>query len=1188
MDCDKTANVVYRCRVDEDLWRDTGLQWHLKKGAVLFIFWYNISMNQSEFIHLHVHTQYSLLDGACRIKELIKKAVECNMPAIGMTDHGNMFGAVNFYSEAKKQGIKPIIGCEAYVASQGSRFEKTPRQKGSTSHLVLYAKNETGYKNLLKLVSAGYLEGFYYYPRMDKEILARYSDGLICSSACLKGEVAWNLMQGQYDAALKAADDLSHIFGKENFYLEIMDHGMKEQKLVNEGILKISRELGLPIIATNDVHYLEQSQSHAHDALLCIQTQCVLSDSKRMRLPSDQFYFKDGNAMKKEFGWIPEALTNTLEIAEKCNLKIDFESFHLPKFLSPDGKTTDDYLHELCQKGLCKRFPSVTKEIKDRLAFELSIIKKMGFGSYFLIVGDFIDFAKLKNIPVGPGRGSAAGSLVSYLLGITDLDPLKYGLLFERFLNPDRTGMPDIDIDFCYERRGEVIEYVNNKYGKENVAQIITFGTMQAKAAIRDVGRVMGVPYADVDKIAKLVPNELGITIEEALDKEPDLEKLCETDKSARDIIETAQVLEGLNRHASTHAAGVVIADKPLNEYVPLFKTSDGQITTGYTMDAIAKIGLLKMDFLGLRTLTVISQTVKLIKELHNIEVDINVIPLDDKKTYDQLSKANSFGIFQLESAGMRELLKKLKPTQFEDLIAVLALYRPGPMGSGMLDDFIKRKRGEVEFQYDHPKLEPILKETYGIIVYQEQVMKIPVALAGFSLTQADHLRRAMSKKIASVMEKMRTDFVEGCRKTTGIDEQKANKLFDLIDYFSGYGFNRSHSAAYALITYQTAYLKANYPVEYMCALLNCERNNTEKVVEYVKECSNMKIKVLPPDINESVKEFNVINPKTIRFGLLAVKNVGSTAIDSIVEQRMKKPYQSINEFCERVDLRLVNRKVLESLIKCGAFDSFGAFRSQLMAVLDRALELGAKKQKEIQSGQFSFFNLVNDNSGFNKEAEALPDIQEWHQTQLLSFEKEILGFYISGHPLMHYMSEIREFTDMNTKNLINSFDGEEVRIVGLISHVKLTNTRKTNERMAILKLEDTEGEVEVVVFPSSYTKLTHYISEGEVIFLFGQVSLKDDTPKIIANDMKHIHDVYNSIKSINVDLSQLKENRLVDLKDRLSHFPGKVPVYLKLNTNANKSVQIRVSDNLFVSPNENLMNEIKDLVGKENLKLTL
>lgn len=1143
----------------------------------------------SEFIHLHNHTQYSLLDGACRIKDIVQKAIDYNMPAVAMSDHGNIFGMVDFYQTATKMGIKPIIGCEAYVLKEGSRLDRTPRQRGVLSHLVLYVKDQTGYKNLCKLISSSFIEGFYYRPRMDKEILAKYSGGLIASSACLKGEVAQHIREGNYNAALKSADDLSKIFGKGNFYLEIMDHGIPEQKVVNEGILKLSKDLDLPVIVTNDVHYLEQYQSAAHEALLCVQTQTTLNDPKRMRMSSDQFYFKSSQEMAKEFLWVPQGLKNTLEVAEKCNLKMDFDKIHLPRFDPPDGKSKEAYLDELCQEGLARRFKEITPEITDRLNFEIKIIEKMGFVSYFLIVWDFINYAKSQGIPVGPGRGSAAGSLVSYLLGITDLDPLKYGLLFERFLNPDRAGMPDIDIDFCYERRQEVIDYVNNKYGKDKVAQIITFGTMQARAAIRDVGRVKSVPYADVDKIAKLIPAELGIKLDDALEKEPQLAKLCREDSVANDIIETAKVLEGLNRHASMHAAGVVIADKPLEEYVPLFKTNDDQITTGYSMKGIASIGLLKMDFLGLRTLTVISEAVKLIKSIHGIGLEIDKIALDDKNTYVNLSNANSFGVFQLESAGMRDLLKKAKPSEFEDLIAILALYRPGPMGSGMLDDFIRRKRGEDDFKYDHPKLEPILKDTYGIIIYQEQVMKIPVALAGFTLTQADHLRRAMSKKIVSVMDKMRKEFVKGCKQYSQMEEVAANKLFDLIDYFSGYGFNRSHSAAYALISYQTAYLKANYPVEFMCAVLNSEKNNTDKIVEYVKECAAMGIAILPPDINQSAKEFNVIDEKTIRFGLLAVKNVGSTAIDSIIENREKEgPYKTFNEMTERVDLRLVNKKVFESLIKCGAADCFGVYRSQLMAILERVLEVGAKIQKEKQSGQVSFFDMADDLGGFNKELDQYPDIKEWHKNQILAYEKEFLGFYVSGHPLAHYKVEIQEFTDFSTKDLKKLSDGEEIRLVGLIENVKLTNTKRTNERMAILKVEDIEGSVEVVVFPSVYTELMDYIVEGAVVFLKGRVSFRDNEPKIIASDMQHINDVYVSIKAINVDLSSCKESVFDGLKTRLRSSPGKVPVYLKLNTKSKKSVEIVVGEDLFVSPNEGLMNEIKDLVGGDKFTVTL
>lgn len=1145
-------------------------------------------MYHADFVHLHVHTQYSLLDGACRINELVQKAAEYKMPALGMTDHGNMFGAIDFYQTAVKYGVKPIIGCEAYLAPK-SRFDKTsPEGKGSSSHLILFAKDEQGYRNLMKLVSLGYLEGFYYRPRMDKEILAQHAQGLLATSACLRGEVAWNLREGNLTKAMKVADEFVQIFGKGNFYLELMENNLPDQKIVNEGLLKLAKELHIPLVATNDVHYIEKEQSSAHEALLCIQTQTTLNDPNRMRLKANEFYFKDPEIMKQSFPYAPEAIRNTLEIAEKCNLELDFSKIHIPRYDPPGGKSREEFLRELCWEGMKGRYHSPTKEIQDRLEHEISVIKKMGYTSYFLIVWDFIHYAKQNGIPVGPGRGSAAGSIVSYLLGITDLDPIKYGLLFERFLNPERIGMPDIDIDFCYERRPEVIAYVSNKYGKNNVAQIITFGTMQARAAIRDVGRVMGVSYGDVDKIAKLIPADPNMDIKQALGIEPQLKELCASNQNAANIIETAMVLEGLNRHASTHAAGVVISDRPLTEYVPLFKTSDDQITTGYSMDGIAKIGLLKMDFLGLRTLTVISEAVKLVKKTRGLDLDIENISLEDPKTYDLLSTANSFGIFQLESAGMRELLKKIRPSQFEDLITILALYRPGPMGSGMLDDYIKRKRGEIQIRYDHPKLEPILKETYGIMVFQEQVMRIANDVAGFSMTQADHLRRAMSKKIPEEMEKMRHDFVAGCMKASKIREDLANKLFDLIDYFSGYGFNRSHSAAYALISYRTAYLKANYPVEFMCALLTSEKDNTDKVVEYVKECENMGLKILPPDLQESIAKFSVVNEQTIRFGLLAVKNIGSLAIESIKENRKDGRYDSLFDFCERVDLRLVNRKVIESLIKCGAMDCFGVYRSQLVAVLDQAIEQGVRARKEKATGQYSFFNTDSELVGFKKEMAVLPQIKEWPQTQILSFEKELLGFYLSGHPLSSYQTEIKEFTDYSSKELMKAINGQEIKLMGLINNVKLTTTKKTSERMAILRMEDLQGEVEVVVFPSTYNSIAQYLKEGLVVVVKGRVSLRDEVPKIIASDMKQISEAYQAVKAISVELSGVNKENRNRLKEKLSLYPGNVPVYLSLDTKSFKSVQILVGDDLHVTPNEDLINEIKELVGEGNFSLTL
>ncbi|MDD5653888.1 MAG: DNA polymerase III subunit alpha, partial [Candidatus Omnitrophica bacterium] len=804
-------------------------------------------MPHSEFVHLHLHTQYSLLDGACRIPDILALAKQYKMDSLAITDHGNMFGAIEFYLEAQKAGIKPIIGCETYIAPN-SRLDKTNQGiEDASYHLILLAKDETGYQNLMKLVSIGYLEGFYYRPRIDKEVLAKYSKGLIGLTACLKGEIPQLLAQRRFNDALKCADNFSQIFPKGNLYLEIQENGIAEQKLVNEGLVKISRELKLPLVATNDVHYLLREHAKAQEALLCIQTQTTLDDPNRMRFSTDEFYFKSPEEMKKLFRDYPEAISNSLEIASRCNLELNFSQLHLPKFDAPAGKTKEECLREFCDQGLPKRYKEITPAIKERLEHELDIIKRMGFTSYFLIVSDFINYAKSQGIPVGPGRGSAAGSIVSYLIGITDIDPLKYGLLFERFLNPERLGMPDIDIDFCYERRQEVINYVTQKYGRENVAQVITFGTMQARAVVRDVGRVMGIAYAEVDRLAKMIPPDPGITLKDALSSEPELNNLYKNDAQIGELVKTALSLEGLNRHASIHAAGVVIADKPLDNYMALFKSQDDQITTGYSMSALEKIGLLKVDFLGLRTLTVIDQAVKIIRQTKGIKLDIDHVPLDDANTYKLLAAAQTIGVFQVESSGMRDLLRKLEPERFEDVIALLALYRPGPIGSGMLDDFIKRKHKVVPIKYEHPKLETILKETYGIMVYQEQIMQIASVLAGFSLAQADLLRKAMGKKIPEVMEKQRKNFIVGCMKN-GIKESIATKIFDLIEYFSGYGFNKSHSAAYAMISYRTAYLKANYPVEFMCALLTSERDNTDKIVEYVNEAQQMGLEILPPD----------------------------------------------------------------------------------------------------------------------------------------------------------------------------------------------------------------------------------------------------------------------------------------------------------------------------------------------------
>ena len=1142
-------------------------------------------MTHSDFVHLHLHTQYSLLDGACRLESLIQKIKDSRMPACAITDHGSMFGAVEFYDLAMKNGVKPIIGCEVYVAPD-SRFEKSAHGiREASFHLVLLAKNETGYKNLMKLVSSGYLEGFYYRPRVDKEILSKYHEGIIASSACLKGEIPHLIHTNQMDQAKKVIDEYSSIFGRDNFYLEIQDNLIPEQEKVNKEMIKLARSMNMPLVATNDVHYIEKEDAHAHEVLLCIQTQTTMEDSERMRLSTDEFYFKTREEMARSFGDIaPDALKNTVAIAEKCNLELDFKHHHLPQYKAPEGKTKEGYLRELVSEGLKRRYTIQDKTVTDRVEHELKIIENFDYPSYFLIAWDFVHYAKEHGIPVGPGRGSAAGSVVSYALGITDIDPLKYDLLFERFLNPERISLPDIDIDFCYERRNEVIEYVVNKYSKENVAQVITFGTMMAKAVIRDTGRALGMAYADVDKIAKLIPTDLNMTLSIALGKEAELRDLYKNDPKIAELIDTSMVLEGLTRHASTHAAGVVISEEPLVNYVPLYKVQDGQTTTAYPMTSLEKIGLLKMDLLGLRTLTVINEAMKIIKRVRGIDVDINNLPLDDKKTYALLKNAESAGVFQLESSGMRDLLKKLDPEKFEDIIALLALFRPGPIGSGMLDDFMKRKHNEIKIRYDHPQLEPILKETYGVILYQEQVMRIASNLAGFSLAQADTLRRAMGKKTPEVMMQMREHFVRGAGRG-GVEKRIAEKIFDQIEYFAGYGFNKSHSAAYALVSYRTAYLKANFPVEFMTALLSSEKDNLDKIAQYINESLRMGIKILPPDVNESFASFTIVGG-SIRFGLAAVKNVGQGAIDSIITVRQKEGwFKSIYDFTEKADSRLVNRKVIESLIRCGAMDSLGLYRSQMSAMIDKALEVASSTQADRTSGQLSFFGKFEDEESFKKTYHDTPNIPEWPENQLLGYEKEMLGFYISKHPLARFEKLLSTYSTCPTTALKDRADGDEVLIGGIISKVKFTVTRKTNEKMAIMSLEDLNGTVEVLVFPITFAKVGSMVKPDAMVFVKGRVNLREEEPKIIANEIATLESVrmkYTRSVEINMVTAGLEAAALDRLKKVLSRYPGKVPVYLNFVKPDGKHTKVAINNTLAVEPHEGLVRDIEKVLGKD------
>jgi len=1138
-------------------------------------------MKHSDFVHLHLHSQYSLLDGACKIDKLIELARDYCMPAVAITDHGNLFGAIDFYLQAMQGGIKPIIGCEAYI-TPGSRFEKGGGLKGkNANHITLLAKNEAGYKNLVKLVSLSFLEGFYYKPRIDRDILAKYAGGLIGLSGCMHSELSKFILDGDYNKAEDILSFYKEIFDKDCFYVEIQDQLLPEQrKLVKESV-SLAKKAAVPYVATNDVHYLRREHSYAHEVLLAVQTQTTIDDPGRLRLASDQFYFKSPDEMKDVFSELPEAIENTLRIAEKCNLELEFNKVQLPEFNPPEENySPKEYLRYLCKQSLEKKYPVVDNKVKERLDYELNAINRLGFTSYFLIVRDFINFARENSIPVGPGRGSAAGSIVSYLLGITSIDPLRYGLLFERFLNPDRVSMPDIDIDFCYEGRQRVIDYVIAKYGKGNVAQIITFGTLQARAAIRDVARALNIPYQDADRIAKLIPQDADMNIARALTVEPVLSRMMKQDAKVKQLIEIAQVLEGLCRHVSIHAAGVVISDKPLMDVIPLYKVPDGEIITGFDMTSIDKVGLMKMDFLGLRTLTMIDECRKIIKRTKNIELDIENIPTDDLKTYEFLSEGDSTGVFQLESEGMRSLLMRLKPEKFEDLIAILALYRPGPLGSGMVDDFIKRRSGAVAIKYEHSLLEPILKETYGIILYQEQAMQIASSLAGFTMSEADLLRRAMGKKLSDVMSQQEEKFIQGA-KTYNVSEKKAKKIFDLIQKFAGYGFNKSHSTAYAMISYRTAYLKAHFFLEFTTALLSSEMHNTDKLKEYLRYAQKKKITILGPDVNESYARFTYVDDNTIRFGLSAVKNVGLHAIESIIEARRNNgKFESIFDFCKRVDSRAVNKKVIESLIKTGAFDSLGYKRSSLMAVLDRALEVAQSFQKDNLKGQLSFFNTnevfkIDDNK-------SIPDINEWPKEELLKFERNYLGFYISGHPLEKYQELIKKHSTANTKDILQFSEGQDVIIGGLISALKKKITKGENQQMAIMKLEDLESSITAVAFPEVYEKRSSLILEGNIVFLKGKFMTRGDQPQIIVSDVIDIEEApFRLISSAFIELEAEDEldDLLKSLMQIVNRYKGNIPLRI-IYTEPRGRVVLESGQRIEVK--KELFKEIKDKLGLE------
>ncbi len=1140
-------------------------------------------MHHSDFVHLHVHSQYSLLDGACALETLVAKAKEHRMPALAVTDHGNLFGAIDFYTLAMKEGVKPIIGCEMYIAP-GSRFEKSNQDSSyeGASHITLLAKDVAGYKNLIKLVSAGYLEGFYYKPRIDRELFAQHSRGLVALSGCLNCEVAKALLDGDEGRAKEIAGWYTEVLGRENYFLEVQDHGMAEQKRVNDGILRLAKALELPIVGTNDLHYPAKEDARAHEVLLCIQTGKTIKDKERWRFSTDQFYFKSAEEMKRVFADLPEAAKNTIAVAERCNLQLQFGQLRLPKCQVPEGYTLETYLAHLAREGLKVRYPAANADVEGRLTYELGVIQQTGFAGYFLVVWDFIKFAKDHGISVGPGRGSAAASLVAYCLGITNIDPLRYGLIFERFLNPERISMPDMDIDFSDDRRDEVIDYVTRKYGADNVAQIITFGTMGAKAVIRDVGRGLGMPYSDVDKIAKLVPNRLNIRLDEAIAESPPLAEAVRSRPEVEELWRVAQSLEGLTRHASTHAAGVVISGDPLIEHVPLYKDpkAGSKPTTQYAMGAIEKIGLLKIDFLGLRTLTVIANTLELIASGRGVRFKIEEIPLDDPATFQLLSEARSFGTFQLESSGMRDLLRRLRPERLEEVIALIALYRPGPMV--MIDDFINRKNGKVKISYDHPLMESVLKETYGVMVYQEQVMRIASELAGFSMGEADVLRKAMGKKDPEMMDRQRKKFIDGA-KAKGVTARTAEKIFDKMAPFAGYAFNKPHATSYALLAYQTAYLKAHYAVEFMAAQLTSEMADTDKIVKYIDECRQMGITVLPPDVNESGSGFAVVGEK-MRFGLVAIKNVGEAAIQSILATRRDKgPFRSLFDLCERVDLRLVNKRVVESLIKCGAFDSLGAARAQLMAVVDKAMEAAASAQRERIQGQGSLLDVLESKGGAGRQEPTLPAMAEWSPNQRLAAEKETLGFYVTGHPLADYREVIAKQAAVTTDRLPSCRDKETVKLCAIVAAVKEIAT-KNGERMAFVTLEDLAGTVEAIAFPELYkANLLHLVKDAAVL-VKGLVDVGEEVVKLLLTEVRPLSALRRngaSVVEITVEESQLSIERLEELKSLLSKFPGPASLTLHLNVARGGQVTIAASPGITVAPSESLKREVEALLGQ-------
>jgi DNA polymerase-3 subunit alpha len=1155
-----------------------------------------------DFVHLHLHTEYSLLDGAGHVGELVSEAERLGMKAMAITDHGNMFGAVNFHDACRDRGVKPILGCEIYVAT-GSRFD---RQASSASeaynHFTLLASSDTGYHNLVKLVSMGYLEGFYHRPRIDKDVLAEHSEGLIGLSGCLSSEISQHILAGADAAALESVGLFSEIFGKDRFYLEVMEHGIPEQRRVNRALLRIREKTGLELAATNDAHYLHKEDDQAHDVLLCIGSGKKVQDAERLRFDTSEFYLKSPEEMAALFPDHPEALRSTVQVAEMCDFTLKGVST-LPAFEVPPGFTIESYFEKVTRDGFAERrrvldplaeagrIRQSLADYESRIEKEIAVIRRVGFSGYFLIVWDFMRYARERGIPVGPGRGSAAGSLVAWALRITDIDPIENDLIFERFLNEERISPPDIDIDFCEARRGEVIEYVTRKYGRENVAQIITFGTMKAKAVVRDVGRVMDLSYAEVDKIAKMIPFDLKMTLERALEESPPLKEAYQKEPQVKELIDISKRLEGTTRHASTHAAGVVIAPEPLTNLVPLFKSNTGDVMTQFDMKGCERIGLLKMDFLGLRTLTLIDNCVKMVEAQLGIHIDPEAIPLDDAKTFALFTAGKTSGLFQFESDGMRDILKRFKPDRLEHLTALNALYRPGPMQ--MIDDFIRRRHGKTRVTYEHPGMEPILKETYGVMVYQEQVMKIASALGGFSLGEADILRKAMGKKKVDVMAAQMEQFLAGCAANS-VPERKARKVWQLMEQFAGYGFNKSHSAAYAWLAYQTAYLKANYPGHFMAALLTSERANTDKIVQYIGECREMGIRVLPPDVNEAQKFFTVVprgEEADIRFGLAAIKNVGEGAVEAMLAAREDGgAFLSLFDFCDRVDLKAVNRRVVESLIKSGSFDSIDDRRSALFKAIDRAMDAGQKRQRDREQGQTSLFGMLDDGDGGGAVPEAVPNAPAWPEAERLAFEKESLGFFITGHPLERFRGELEQWASASSGRLEQAEAGGEVSVGGIITGLRLIKTKR-GDRMASFVLEDLEGSVECLVFPETYKKTAGRLADDQVVLVKGRAETPDEgRPRLLASDVMPLEQAKLAearFVTIRVPARGWDRSKGERLRDILGAHRGDCPVTLEIVRPGAYAVALAPSAAYRVRPGSVLRDEVEELLGPGALVLS-